>query len=233
MASTTAYLLMHEGIRTELHRLAGFAEKLAAGCRPAEPRQFTALRAHVGEVMVAIHHHHVGEDEHLWPLLRSKTEPGAFDDGLAALSRDHDRLDGLMDEILACLDQLAAAGTTSWQTGTADRLAAVTRTLRDLMDTHLTVEEALVVPAFTGLLTDDEAHRMEKRMQAGSEMKISFVLPWLAEADPVRMAELIAGGGLLFRVLLAATRGRYLRRLATAYAPLRAASDTAPAYAAS
>src|SRR5689334_2905056 len=129
MSELSGYLLMHAGIRTELHRLAALAEDVAAGRRHAGPRQLDALRAFVADVFDTIHHHHVGEDGHLWPLLR--TVPGIGAD-LDALEAEHDLLDPLMERI--------GAFTTP-----AD-LAQSARELADLMDRHLAAEEALVVP---------------------------------------------------------------------------------------
>ncbi|OHV22194.1 cyclase [Parafrankia soli] len=236
MASATAYLLIHEGIRAETRRLADFAAQLAAGRRYAGPAQLTALRTHLDEVVNVIHHHHVGEDTHLWPLLRRFADPFDRVDGLDVLdglAGDHDVLDPLMERVRTALARLAATATTGASDDTSDRataggpaegsagaaaeFAAAATALFTLMDEHLAVEESVVVPILRERVPDDELAAMEKRMQRGSKIRLGFALPWLDAADPTRMAETAAQLGPVFPVLLALTRRGYHRRVRAAY----------------
>jgi iron-sulfur cluster repair protein YtfE (RIC family) len=201
MSELSGYLLIHAGIRSELHRLAALAEGVAAGRRHAGPRQLAALRSLITDVFDTIHHHHVGEDEHLWPLLR--TVPG-IDAGLAALEAEHGLLDPLMHRIANHTDP-------------AD-LAESSRELADLMDRHLAAEEALVVPTVREHIRPERYAAMEKAMRrGGAKPKLSFVVPWLAAADPVRFAEVAREQGVVFRILHRLTRGAYERRVWAAY----------------
>ncbi|ABW13925.1 cyclase/dehydrase [Parafrankia sp. EAN1pec] len=236
MASATAYLLIHEGIRAETRRLADFAAQLAAGRRYAGPAQLTALRTHLDEVVNVIHHHHVGEDTHLWPLLRRFADPFDRVDGLDVLdglAGDHDVLDPLMERVRTALARLAATATTGASDDTSDRataegsaegsagaaaeFAAAATVLFTLMDEHLAVEESIVVPILRERVPDDELAAMEKRMQRGSKIRLGFVLPWLDAADPTRMAETAAQLGPVFPALLTLTRRGYQRRVRAAY----------------
>ncbi|ONH54116.1 cyclase [Frankia sp. CcI49] len=242
MANPNAYLLMHDGIRLELRRIADFAASLAAGRRVAGPAQLTALRVHVSEALDALHHHHVAEDDHLWPLLRQRGLGSGDLDTLDALSADHDRLDLLIQRLRTTLADLAGPAESSGRarpnrpagpTGLTGNnrndgndgssvaaLAAITASLHSLMAEHLTTEEALVVPAIEDRISDDELTQLEKRMSRGAKMRLSFVLPWLAAANPERAADVAAGLGPVLPLLLAASRSGYQRRLATAYGDL-------------
>ncbi|GAA0923593.1 hypothetical protein GCM10009558_035630 [Virgisporangium aurantiacum] len=201
MSELSGYLLIHAGIRTELHRLAALADGVAAGRRHAGPRQLAALRSLVADVFDTIHHHHVGEDEHLWPLLR--TVPGIAPE-LDALEAEHDLLDPLMDRIANYRDP-------------AD-LAASSRELADLMDRHLAAEEALVVPTVRAHIGPERYAAMEKAMRRGGvKPKLSFVVPWLAAADPALFAEVGREQGMVVRILHRLTRGAYERRVWAAY----------------
>ncbi|WP_018501828.1 hemerythrin domain-containing protein [Parafrankia discariae] len=213
MASATAYLLIHEAIRVETRRLADFATELAAGRRHAGPAQLAALRAHLDEVVDVIHHHHVGEDMHLWPLLRRFAGPFERVDGLDlldGLGSDHDLLDPPMERVRTALARLTAPGA-------AAEFATACATLLTLMDEHLTAEESVVVPILIERVPDDELVAMEKRMQRGSRIRLGFALPWLDAADPARMAEVAGQLGPVLPALLALTRRGYRRRVRAAY----------------
>lgn len=209
MADVNNYLLMHQGIRHESARLAGFAADLAAGRRHAGPRQLAALREHVAGAFAAIHHHHVAEDDFLWPLL---AEAGVTE--LDELAAEHGLLDPLMARIGAALDTLTRDHRDA---AAREEFAVAAVELHGLMEDHLTAEEAVVVPAVTGLVSVARFARMEKEMQQGSTAKVAFILPWLAEADPARMAVLLGHVGLPLRLALAASRRGYTGRLKTAY----------------
>ncbi|WP_018637844.1 hemerythrin domain-containing protein [Parafrankia elaeagni] len=212
MAKPTAYLLIHDAIRLELRRLADVTSELADGRRVAGPAQLVALRDHVNDVLDVLHHHHVGEDDYLWPLLRDLGLPA---DGLATLSADHEQLDLLIQRLRTGL-----AGLAGGDRGAVGALATVTGTLHSLMDEHLAVEESLVVPAIESMITDAELARLEKRMSRDSTARMSFALPWVAEAGPDRMAEVVGGIGPLLPALLAVSRAGYRRRLGIAYGAL-------------
>ncbi len=211
MTDQSGYLLMHAAIRVELARLAEFAEGLAAGRRRPGPRQLAALRDHVAEVIDMIHHHHVGEDEFLWPMLREATGPSAE---LDALSGDHGELDPLMDLIRSALDGLVAGEPA------AARLADAAVRLRDLMAEHLAEEEAVVVPIVAERITPARHAAMERAMRKALPIRMAFVVPWVMAADAGLAERALRAGGLPLRLILAATRGRHARRVQDAYADL-------------
>ncbi|MFC4040676.1 SRPBCC family protein [Dactylosporangium siamense] len=206
MTDQSGYLLMHAAIRGELDRLAEFAVSAAAGRRRPGPRQLAALRAHVGDVIDAIHHHHTGEDGFLWPMLLEATGPNAE---LEALSGDHGELDPLMDAIRSALETRDFAA-----------LQAASVRLRDLMVEHLAEEEAVVVPIVAERITPQRHAAMEKAMRKALPVRMGFVVPWVMAADASLAERVLHTGGLPLRLILAATRGRYTRRLQDAYADL-------------
>ncbi|MDG6107195.1 hemerythrin domain-containing protein [Dactylosporangium aurantiacum] len=214
MTDQSGYLLMHAAIRVELDRLAEFAVGLAAGRRRPGPRQLTALRDHVADVIGTIHHHHTGEDGFLWPMLREAVGPTAE---LAALSGDHGELDPLMDRIKDALERLAAGGVAE---APARRLAEAAVALRDLMVEHLAEEEAVVVPIVAAHIGPERHAAMEKAMRKALPIKMGFALPWVMAADAVLAERVARSGGLLLRLIHATTRGRYARRVQDAYADL-------------
>src|SRR5262245_3056788 len=123
---------MHDVHRTATTLLAD----AAAGPAPAEP--VFALR----DFLVAtVHHHHVPEDDVLWPRL-AKADPEAAQ-RLESLSEEHDALE-------AGLAALAEV------TGDRARLAAAAVAVRDLVHTHLEHEEPVLFPVLRKHMPDDE-----------------------------------------------------------------------------
>ncbi|MFF5233669.1 SRPBCC family protein [Dactylosporangium sp. NPDC000521] len=210
MTDQSGYLLMHAAIRVELDRLASFAQDFAAGRRRPGPRQLTALRDHIGDVIDMIHHHHVGEDRFLWPMLHDAVGPSAE---LDALSDDHGDLDPLMDTIRAALQEGPG--------GAADLADAAVR-LRDLMTAHLAEEEAVVVPIVAEHISPKRHAAMEKAMRKALPIKMGFAVPWVMSADAELARTALRSAPL--RLILRLTRGRYDRRLQDAY------GDLAPAH---
>ncbi|MET7426908.1 SRPBCC family protein [Dactylosporangium sp. NPDC005555] len=217
MTDQSGYLLMHAAIRVELDRLATFATGLAAGHRQPGPRQLTALRDHVADAFDMIHHHHVGEDAFLWPMLREAVGPSA---SLDALSDDHGELDPLMDLIRSSLDRLAGGVDAA-----ADLADAAVR-LRDLMVPHLAEEEAVVVPIVASHISRQRHAAMERAMRKALPIRMGFAVPWVMSADATLAAQALRSAPL--RLILRLTRGRHRRRLQDAYADLApAAPDVA------
>ncbi|MEV4516736.1 SRPBCC family protein [Dactylosporangium sp. NPDC049525] len=212
MTDQSGYLLMHAAIRGELARLAEFAVSLNEGRRRPGPRQLAALRAHVGDVIDAIHHHHVGEDDFLWPMLLEATGPSPE---LDALSGDHGELDPLMDLIRSALD-----GLMNGDQNAKAQLADAAVRLRDLMVEHLAEEEAVVVPIVADRITPARHAAMERAMRKALPVRMGFVVPWVMAADADLAGRVLRTGGLPLRLILAATGGRYARRLQDAYADL-------------
>ncbi|WP_432992940.1 hemerythrin domain-containing protein [Dactylosporangium sp. CA-233914] len=210
MADPGNYLLMHAAIRHELARLARHTAELHAGRRHATAGSATALREHIDLVFQVIHHHHVGEDDLLWPML---AEAGVTE--LDELAAEHELLDPLMARISAALDAFVV---DSGDRAARAELATTAGELDALMRHHLEIEEAVVVPALTDLVPDERHARMERDMRKGQKMPIGFILSWVREADPGRFADLLRHGGLPLRLISAVTsRRRYFDRVRAAY----------------
>jgi hypothetical protein len=128
----TMLMMSHHAFRRDVAR---FISALGGGLSPTESARAQALREEWANYRGALHGHHHVEDTGMFPSLRAEhTELGACIDGLAA---DHARIDPLLargDETFAQLPQGAAAA-----------LAVVTE-LSALLDAHLAVEEAELVP---------------------------------------------------------------------------------------
>jgi hemerythrin-like domain-containing protein len=126
----TAVLMSHHGLRRDIHRFELALENIAKG----DSTRIDAVREEWRHYRDTLHGHHEAEDFRLFPHLRTQHEPlGPI---LDRLSADHRRIDPLLargDDAFAALPSAAPA-------------AQVVRELRELLDSHLELEEAEVIP---------------------------------------------------------------------------------------
>jgi hypothetical protein len=128
----TLFMMSHHGLRRDLLR---FARALA---RADVAERAPALREEWKSYRDTLHGHHHVEDTAMFPSLRAQSaELAACIDGLAA---EHLQIEPLLaqgDAAFAALPSTAAA-------------SALVRELHALLDAHLAVEEATLVPVIRG-----------------------------------------------------------------------------------
>jgi hypothetical protein len=131
----TAILMSHHGLRRDL---ACFAAALrAAGGRAAG--RAAALAAEWRNYRATLHGHHEAEDNGLFPATKAQQpELGAV---IERLTADHRRIDPLLEQGDAAFAELAAR----WE-----EAASVVSQLSTLLDEHLALEEARVIPSLRG-----------------------------------------------------------------------------------
>jgi hemerythrin-like domain-containing protein len=130
----TLLLMSHHGFRRDLGRFATALQNVAKG----DTSRVEALRGEWKSFHATLHGHHTSEDNGIFPDLRQKhPELDAAIDGLYA---DHRHIDPLLergDAAFAALPNTAAA-------------EALIAELDTLLDRHLSVEEAEVIPHLRG-----------------------------------------------------------------------------------
>jgi hypothetical protein len=135
----TAFMLSHHGFRRDL---ALFAAALARLGREGNAKTATARAAALatewGAFCEKLHGHHMVEDQNMFPgFIAQHPRLQATVDRLSA---DHRRIDPLLDE-----------GRRAFATLPVDAAARVVAAMRALLDEHLAVEEAEVVPLLRAL----------------------------------------------------------------------------------
>jgi hemerythrin-like domain-containing protein len=121
----------------------------------------TADRNHVPEAAVAelrsflvatLRHHHEREDHDLWPIVAVNAPH--LTDPLADLSREHVRLDSLLDELDAI-----SVDAHGWRR----RLSVASAALRDLVHRHLEHEEPVLFPALRNDVPEEAWSQFSRR----------------------------------------------------------------------
>ncbi|MGJ6966074.1 hemerythrin domain-containing protein [Streptosporangium sp. G11] len=190
------FLAFHASLRRDFARLAAALD----GCPPHDARRRALIDEHTAFMLRALHHHHTGEDEDIWPLLRALVpEAGPVLDRLEA---DHQEMDTV-------IDRLSAPGRPA-----ADQ-AGDLRRLHELLDAHLALEESEVVPLIAehvGPAWWDEAGR---KVTKGHGRDLPMVAAWtLDAADPGAREHILATAPLIMRVLYRLSwRRAYERRV--------------------
>ena len=120
----TALMMSHHAFRRDLRRFAAALEVVEASRLDALGDEWTRFR-------MALHAHHESEDHGVFPSLASR----GVDAALARLEADHRLIDPLLER-----------GDRAFAGRSAADAAGVVRELRALLDAHLALEEAAIIP---------------------------------------------------------------------------------------
>jgi iron-sulfur cluster repair protein YtfE (RIC family) len=202
-----AYAAIHDAMVRDAGRLARAVATAPLEAGPALNRWWDLYEAN-------IEHHHVREDEVVFPLV-AEHDP-AFTSG--ELMADHAVLDLHMGLVRGSLQELV--------TGRRELALVRTDLVRQVgafaqhLDDHLGREEHVVFPVVTDRVDEDDWADAEKAINDGTSMgELAFTLPWiLDDADPALIAH--AEIPFLLRALDGLLWERRYRRVA---APLLAA----------
>ncbi|MFF3438301.1 hemerythrin domain-containing protein [Streptosporangium sp. NPDC002721] len=177
------FLAFHAGLRRDFARLAAALDR----CNPRDVRRRALIDEHTAFMLRALHHHHSGEDEDVWPLLRAlvpESEPV-----LDRLEADHQEMDTVIGRLSAARRPAAEQ---------ADDL----RRLHELLYTHLALEESEVVPLITEHVSPAWWEESGKKITRSHGRDLPMVAAWtLDAADPGAREHILTTAPLIMRVL--------------------------------
>lgn len=152
---TWEMVLVHRVFRREFRLLPA----LVRAVRDGDRARADVVGEHLADLTGALHHHHVGEDELLWPVLLGRV--GLRADLVHRMEAQHERLHVLLTGI----DELSAR----WRAGAAaadrDALADLVTQASAALDEHLADEEHELLPLVSEHVTPAEWHALNKRGQ--------------------------------------------------------------------
>ena len=153
LCDTSDMVIVHRMFRRECALLPQLVAAVAGG----DLARARTVAGHAREVLDMLHHHHVGEDELLWPRLSARTRFHA--DLLARMDSQH--------QGLAVLLEHAATWVTAWQDAptapTSTALSALLEQLSAGLNEHFDEEEAAVLPIVERVITAAEYQEVGQR----------------------------------------------------------------------
>jgi hemerythrin-like domain-containing protein len=207
LCDTGDMVIVHRMFRRECALL----PKLVAAVAGGDLARARAVAGHAREVLDMLHHHHVGEDELLWPRLSARTRIHA--DVLARMDSQH--------QSLAVMLEHSAASFAAWQHApTVPATAALTALLEQLsagLDEHFDEEEAAVLPVVECVVTAAEYQEVGQRGLVSIPLtRRLVVLGYLLEgATPQEQTDFLAAVPALARLAYRLIGARQHRRETT------------------
>ena len=185
MATGTEHMAMNTVIHNALRRDLARLESVLSGPLPDDRR--AAVCAFVPWLVRTVHHHHVGEDEGMWPRVVAKRPDAA--ELAAANGAEHDAMVVASDRMVAAAATYAADGSEA----NREALRAAVGEMAGVTLPHLEHEERDAVPIVAATLDDADWKYLEKNYyRKGASMKdMSTSLMWMADdADTAGAATL-------------------------------------------
>ncbi|WP_171074849.1 hemerythrin domain-containing protein [Nonomuraea basaltis] len=201
----TSMVVIHRAMLTDLDRLTDLLSA-PSGRVPASGEWADAVRGYAAALLAEIDHHHSAEDDLLWPVIERTAGP-AID--LDPLTDDHQALAPVLAHCRASLHK------------DDQTLGRALGELRDLLREHIAEEERDVFPVIYRYVPKDAYEWVEKHIgRRASLRRLTFTVPWLAGyAEPAELDRMLGRAGLPFRLLLAATKGRWARQERLVFGP--------------
>ncbi|MGA9492843.1 MAG: hemerythrin domain-containing protein [Mycobacterium sp.] len=184
LCDTGDMVIVHRMFRRECALLPQLVAAVAGG----DLVRARTVARHAREVLDMLHHHHVGEDELLWPRLSARTR--IHDDLLARMDSQHQGLAALLLDV--------ATSFTAWQNApTAPTSTALTTLLERLsegLNEHFDEEEAAVLPIVERVITASEYQEVGQRgLVSIPQTRRLVVLGYLLEgATPQEQTDFLA-----------------------------------------
>lgn len=125
-------------------------DDLVVDVSQGDTRRAGAVADHLALIVAVLHHHHLAEDDVLWPKLTARAPEAA--DGIGRLASQHRDI----DDVLAGVESARTAWRATADAASGRVLCERMATLRELLYDHLDEEERVAVPMIAVHLTDGE-----------------------------------------------------------------------------
>ncbi|MGW6707392.1 hemerythrin domain-containing protein [Streptomyces sp. NPDC054956] len=181
---THEMVVIHRGLRREARLLV----ELVAAVAPGETARARVLADHFRDYRLGLHHHHQGEDEHLWPLLLARVDLEA--DLVLRMEAQHERV--------AATLAVASEALPAWENGAGelerDALVAALAEHRAVLVEHLDDEEGSLLPLAARHVSAYEWGALGEHFRSNTpKPKLLFFLGMaLEDADRAEQAAMLA-----------------------------------------
>lgn len=207
---TRDMVVVHDSIRRQF----GQAPALVRGIVPGDTGRAAVVADHLDLLGALLHHHHVGEDRLLWPVL----QPRVPADVAATVERMERQHDGIAEA-----QATVSAAVAGWRAAAGEhereKVATTWETLLARITEHLAAEEQHILPLAAAHMTQQEWQRLGEEGIGGlprRQLPLVFGMV-MYRADPEVVRGMLAHAPMLLRLLMPhlAPRAyaRYARRL--------------------
>ena len=182
MATITMNEIIHAAVRRDLARTEAALRSFPDGDRS----RAEGIKRAWDFLSQTLHDHHVGEDEHVWPYLRTL---GGVDPALAdQMEAEHAEMAAALHRASAAMNEfVASAGSASAEAAAESVAAASGVTAR-----HLDHEEQAVMPLIVPQMQTPEWKAVEKKLR-GSTGEAGAFFAWLQDGMEPEIATALAG----------------------------------------
>jgi hemerythrin-like domain-containing protein len=153
LCDTSDMVIVHRMFRRECALL----PQLVAAVPVGDVARARSVAGHIREVLDMLHHHHLGEDELLWPRLSTRTRFHA--DLLARMDSQHHVLAVLLEHVATALPEWRQAPAAH----TGAPLTALLEQISNGLDDHFDEEEARILPLVERVITAAEYREVGQR----------------------------------------------------------------------
>ena len=193
---TRDMLVVHDSIRRQF----GEAPALVRGVAPGDTARAAVVADHLDLIGALLHHHHhVGEDRLLWPVLQPRV-PADVVATVAGMESQHDGI--------AEAQRTVAAAVAAWRpaAGAVEReaLAAAWEGMVERITEHLAAEEQHILPLAAEHMTPAEWQRLGEEGIGGlprKQLPLVFGMV-MYRADPEVIRGMLSHAPLLPRLLM-------------------------------
>lgn len=205
---THEMVVIHRVFRREFRLLPDLLDTVRAG----DTARANLLADHADDLVTALHHHHDGEDELLWPkLLERASMHTAL---IERMESQHQALADALQEV----ERLVPRYREQAGADVRDELSAALRQVSHVLDQHLSEEEVEILPITAEHLTTAEWDELgERGMESIPKPKLVLFLGMILEdADDAERRAFLAKLPLMGRLMWHAVgRRQYARYVHT------------------
>jgi hemerythrin-like domain-containing protein len=183
-ADTTMMGVVHDALRRDLARL----QTVLSATPPPDDDRRLGLADHTDWMMDFLHHHHQGEDDGLWPLVRSRNPQAG--ELLDAMEADHARVAPGVDRVRTAAQRYREEASDDAR---VEMLTALS-TLAEPLLPHLRREEDEAMPVVSATISHAEWRAWEQKhnVKGKSLGTLAAEGHWLMDGlDPRRYETLI------------------------------------------
>jgi len=181
---TSDMVVVHRVFRREFRLLPQMVRSVV----PGDSARAQLVAQHCAEMVEALHHHHTGEDDLVWPVLHERVALQSAT--VARMEQQHEQMSALLEEVDPRSSVWVGAASQDGRDALADLLEEVSA----LLDEHLAEEERTILPLAAEHMTVQEWSQLGERGMTSMprDRLVVFLAHILEDATPQERTAFLA-----------------------------------------